>query len=89
MTKIVKNIAMMVAVFTAAIFMACNPDVGGNEPETPETPETPENPENPEIPETSEPTEGPEAPEEPKLNFFQRIWQAIVSFFQNLFGKKK
>ena len=58
-------------------------------PENPETPETPENPENPEIPETSEPTEGPEAPEEPKLNFFQRIWQAIVSFFQNLFGKKK
>lgn len=57
MTKIVKNIAMMVAVFTAAIFMACNPDVGGNEPEMPETPETPETPEIPETPAT------PEAPE--------------------------
>ena len=26
---------------------------------------------------------------EAKLNFFQRIWRAIVSFFRNLFGKKK
>lgn len=54
MTKIVKNIAMMVAVFTAAIFMACNPDVGGNEPETPETPETPVTPEGPVAPEVIE-----------------------------------
>jgi hypothetical protein len=57
MTKIVKNIAMMVAVFTAAIFMACNPDVGGEvggEPETPETPSTPETPETPEAPEIIE-----------------------------------
>jgi hypothetical protein len=30
----------------------------------------------------------PELPEEPKLNFFQRIWQAIVNFFRSLFGKK-
>jgi hypothetical protein len=54
MIKIVKNIAMMVAVFTAAIFMACNPDVGGNEPETPETPETPVTPEGPVAPEIIE-----------------------------------
>ena len=26
---------------------------------------------------------------EPKLNFFQRIWQAIVNFFRRLFGGKK
>lgn len=44
----------MVAVFTAAIFMACNPDVGGNEPETPETPETPVTPEGPVAPEIIE-----------------------------------
>lgn len=28
----------------------------------------------------------PEIPEEPKLNFFQRIWRAIVEFFRNLFS---
>ena len=26
---------------------------------------------------------------EPELNFFQRIWQAILNFFRNLFGIKK
>ena len=26
---------------------------------------------------------------QPKLNFFQRIWQAILNFFGNLFGKKR
>ena len=31
---------------------------------------------------------GDDEPEE-KLNFFQRIWRAIVNFFKNLFGKKK
>ena len=30
----------------------------------------------------------PELPEEPKLNFFQKIWKAIVNFFRSLFGKK-
>ena len=45
---------------------------------------------------TDDPTDNPsggnegedEEPEE-KLNFFQRIWRAIVNFFKNLFGKKK
>lgn len=54
MKKVVKNLAMMVAIFAAAIFMGCNPDTGdinrGNtEPEVPETPETPETPEAPEV----------------------------------------
>jgi len=30
-----------------------------------------------------------EPDEEPKLNFFQRIWQAILNFFRKLFGGKK
>lgn len=30
-----------------------------------------------------------EPTEEPKLNFFQRIWQAILNFFRKLFGGKK
>ena len=48
------------------------PVEGGDQDETPETPETPEQPEQP----------------APKLNFFQRIWLAIVNFFKSLFGKK-
>ncbi|MBR4836183.1 MAG: hypothetical protein IKU99_04135 [Clostridia bacterium] len=27
--------------------------------------------------------------DQPKLNFFQRIWQAILNFFRNLFGGGK
>ena len=27
--------------------------------------------------------------EQPQLNFFQRIWQAILNFFRNLFGGGK
>jgi hypothetical protein len=38
----------------------------------------------PENPGNSDPV----IPTEPKLNFFQRIWQAIVNFFRSLFGKK-
>ena len=38
----------------------------------------------PENPGNSDPV----IPAEPKLNFFQRIWQAIVNFFRSLFGKK-
>ena len=35
-------------------------------------------------------TNPPESPEEPeKLNFFQRIWQAIINFFRRLFGLDK
>ena len=35
-------------------------------------------------------TNPPEPPEEPeKLNFFQRIWQAILNFFRRLFGLDK
>ncbi len=51
-------------------------------PMTPE--QTPENPETPD----ETPDETPEAPEEPvaKLNFFQRIWLAILNFFKNLFS---
>ena len=37
------------------------------------------------------PPQAPESQKQPtaeKLNFFQRIWQAIVNFFSKLFGKK-
>ncbi len=54
------------------------------DPENPVDPVDPENPDNGETPDT--PNE-PEQPEE-KLNFFQRIWRAIVEFFARLFGKK-
>ena len=52
------------------------PDFDGddNDPETPVEPGDPTDPDDP--------------IEEPKLNFFQRIWQAIVNFFKKLFGKK-
>ena len=49
--------------------------------EEPEVPGEPEVPDEPEV---------PGADEEPKeeLNFFQRIWLAIVNFFKKLFGIK-
>ena len=63
-------------------------------PEIPEEPETPNEPEAPETPETEdEPTDNPpEIPEEnkpeEKLNFFQRLWRAVLGFLRRLFGKK-
>ena len=59
------------------------------EPENPsKEPETPDNtPDNtPDETPDETPTE-PETPEEPKLNFFQRLIQAILNFFRNLFSK--
>ena len=42
-----------------------------------------------EKPEVEEPkTEAPATEEAPKLNFFQKIWKAILDFFNKLFGKK-
>ena len=52
------------------------------EPETPDN--TPDN--TPDETPDEVPTE-PETPEEPKLNFFQRLIQAILNFFRNLFSK--
>lgn len=47
----------------------------------------PANPNAPTEPDGSDDSDGDE--NLPRLNFFQRIWQAIVNFFRNLFGKKK
>ena len=44
-----------------------------------------ETPNDPEVPDEPEKPSEPVAPEQPKLNFFQRIWQAILNFFRNLF----
>ena len=71
-----------------------------NDPEIPEDPETPDNPETPETPENPDDTQPDEEPLEPpcimpdeepeeELNFFQKIWKAIVDFFVWLFGGKK
>ena len=62
---------------------------GDNEqPDQPEQPEQPDQPDQPEQPE-NKPEDKPsdDEPEE-KLNFFQKIWRAILNFFKKLFGKK-
>ncbi|MBR4835995.1 MAG: hypothetical protein IKU99_03185, partial [Clostridia bacterium] len=57
-------------------------ECGESDPDYKAPEETPNEPETPEEPE--KPTD-PVIPEQPKLNFFQRIWQAILNFFRNLF----
>lgn len=57
----------------------------------PTEPEGPEDPTEPEGPTDSDEPDNPEPPtDQPqeKLNFFQRIWKAIVEFFKKLFGIK-
>lgn len=54
--------------------------------QTPE--EKPENNEQPGDTALPENPDGPDDTVEPKLNFFQRIWRAIVEFFEKLFGGK-
>ena len=51
-------------------------ECGESDPDYKAPEETPNEPEKPADPVT---------PEQPKLNFFQRIWQAILNFFRNLF----
>ena len=50
-------------------------------------------PENPDMPDDGEDNSGDEmtdnAPTDENLGFFQRIWRAILSFFEKLFGGKK
>ncbi len=49
----------------------------------------PDAPNNPSTPDSDDSTDSDNNEEpEVKLNFFQRIWQAIVNFFKNLFGGK-
>ena len=54
------------------------------EPGEDETPDSGETPDNGETPDDGTVDETPA----PKLNFFQKIWQAILNFFMSLFGKK-
>ena len=50
------------------------------------TPEEPEVPDEPEVPGSDEEPKDEQPKEE--LDFFQRIWLAIVNFFKKLFGIK-
>lgn len=63
------------------------------EVETPEEPEEPENSDNnepdPDQPDNNEPGENETPDNGEKLSFFERIWQAILNFFRNLFGLNK
>ena len=62
-------------------------DCGMEDPDHSDTTDDPISPDNPTAPENPENPDDTE-PEE-KLNFFQRIWKAIVDFFRRLFGIKK
>ncbi len=56
-----------------------------------QAPNDSEQTEDPGAPDTPESPDGTDDGNEPevKLNFFQRIWRAIVNFFKTLFGGKK
>ena len=53
-------------------------------PVVPDIPDQPETPDTPDVPETPDTPNEPETPVE--LNFFQKIWLAILNFFKKLFG---
>ena len=57
------------------------------EAEPVDTPDEPEKDETPSDDGSSD--DGSSDVEEEKLNFFQKIWKAIVDFFSKLFGSKK
>ena len=68
-----------------------DPDYVTEEPTEPEDPTDPTDPEgstDSDDPDCILPDPPTEEPEE-KLNFFQRIWKAIVEFFRRLFGIKE
>ena len=64
-----------------------DPDYVVDDPTEPEDPTDPDEPDEPDEPDCILPDPPTEEPQE-KLNFFQRIWKAIVDFFRRLFGKK-
>jgi hypothetical protein len=65
-----------------------DPDYVTDEPTEPKDPTDPDEPDEPDEPDCILPDPPTEEPEE-KLNFFQRIWKAIVEFFKKLFGIKE
>ena len=97
--RIIEQLNYIVDILDARVSMQMIADNEWDPEETPARPEledqfAPED--DSDIPTTpGKPSIKPSTPdedtpdEEPKLNFFQRIWQAILNFFRNLFGGKK
>ena len=86
--RISQQLAELLAILDARYSMQLIAEQDYEAPEDPEAPENPEAPNEPEIPEDTDDPEDPELPHEQELNFFQRIWQAILNFFKRLFGRK-
>ncbi len=66
---------------------------GASDPDAPIKPEDPTYPEDPTVPQDPQKPDNPTDSEEPKadddpeeLNFFERIWRAIIDFLRRLFG---
>ena len=83
--RIIEQLEELADILDARVSMQLIADGQWDPEETPERPSFEEEPTTPDVPTTPE---NPDDNEEPELNFFQKIWKAIVDFFKMLFGIK-
>ncbi|MBE6925642.1 MAG: hypothetical protein E7461_02250 [Ruminococcaceae bacterium] len=84
--RIIEQLGELADILDARVSMQMIADNEWDPEETPERPSFEEEPVTPDVP--SEPDTPDNGENEPELNFFQRIWKAIVDFFKMLFGIK-
>jgi hypothetical protein len=84
--RIIEQLEELADILDARVSMQLIADDEWNPEEEPERPSFEEEPTTPSVP--SEPTTPDVDNKEPELNFFQKLWQAIINFFKQLFGIK-
>lgn len=84
--RIIEQLEELADILDARVSMQMIADDEWNPEEEPERPSFEEEPTTPDGP--TQPTTPDVDNKEPELNFFQKIWQAIINFFKQLFGIK-
>ena len=84
--RIIEQLEELADILDARVSMQMIADDEWNPEEEPERPSFEEEPTTPDGP--TQPSTPDVDNKEPELNFFQKIWQAIINFFKQLFGIK-